>query len=142
MRFRSVQKTRDGFERLAKSVSDALSRPFLDVDIMMSVSNGKLLAYLAAHGEILSTKYDESNVKVHCRIPQKVLGKISDDPTIEITKHGQTTESPDATSPAETNSPHPNHHDFVNGSAEPSNGASVSPVGHQVERPTLDNDLT
>ena len=55
-------KTNDGFERLATVVSDALSRSFRNVDIEMSVNNGKLLAYLAAKGEsfqhnILKTKY-------------------------------------------------------------------------------------
>ena len=77
-------KTREGFARLNKVVSDALSRPFLDVDIEMNVANGKLLAYLAAHGEILSTQYNEDTVKVHCRIPKKVVGKIADDDTIKI----------------------------------------------------------
>jgi GTP-binding protein HflX len=72
-------KTKDGFERLHSVVSDALSRSFQDVDIEMSVSNGKLLAYIAAKGEIVSTQYSEDMVKVHCRIPQKYLGRI--DPT-------------------------------------------------------------
>ncbi len=36
-------KTRLGFERLHTVVSDALSRSFQDVDIEMSVANGKLL---------------------------------------------------------------------------------------------------
>jgi GTP-binding protein HflX len=79
-------KTRLGFERLHTVVSDALSRSFQDVDIEMSVANGKLLAYLAAKGEILSTQYGEDMVKVHCRLPQKHLGKIDPSETI-ITPH-------------------------------------------------------
>jgi GTP-binding protein HflX len=79
-------KTRLGFERLQTVVSDALSRSFQDVDIEMSVANGKLLAYLAAKGEILSTQYGEDMVKVHCRLPQKYLGKIDPSETI-ITPH-------------------------------------------------------
>jgi GTP-binding protein HflX len=75
-------KTKLGFERLHTVVSDALSRSFLNVDIEMSVGNGKLLAYLAAKGEILSSQYGEETVKVHCRIPQKYLGRI--DPTTAI----------------------------------------------------------
>ena len=35
-------------------MSDALSRSFRDVDIETGVENGKLMAYLARHGEILS----------------------------------------------------------------------------------------
>jgi GTP-binding protein HflX len=79
-------KTRLGFEQLHSVVSDALSRAFQDVDIEMKIDNGKLLAYLAAKGEILSTQYGEDMVKVHCRLPQKYLGRIDPTDTI-ITPH-------------------------------------------------------
>ncbi|MCH2179736.1 MAG: GTPase HflX [Mariniblastus sp.] len=69
-------KTREGFEQLHAVVSNALSRTFRNVDIILPVQDGKLLAYLAAKGEILSTQYDEEKVTVHCRIPQKHLGRI------------------------------------------------------------------
>ena len=75
-------KTNDGFERLATVVSDALSRSFRNVDIEMSVNNGKLLAYLAAKGEVLSTQYSEDKISVHCRIPQKYLGRINDEDVV------------------------------------------------------------
>ena len=52
----------------------------------MSVGNGKLLAYLAAKGEIVSTQYREDVVLVHCRIPQKYLGRINYDDAI-VTPH-------------------------------------------------------
>ena len=52
----------------------------------MSVGNGKLLAYLAAKGEIVSTQYGEEMVLVHCRIPQKYLGRIDYDDAI-VTPH-------------------------------------------------------
>ena len=52
----------------------------------MHVSNGKLLAYIAAKGEILSTQYGEDMVLVHCRLPQKYLGRIDPTDTI-ITPH-------------------------------------------------------
>jgi len=78
--------TGDGFERLASTVSDALSRSFQNVDIDMSINNGKLLAYLSAKGEVLSTKYSEDKISVHCRIPQKYLGRITDD-DVEIFAH-------------------------------------------------------
>ncbi len=103
-------KTRLGFERLHTVVSDALSRSFQDVDIEMSVANGKLLAYLAAKGEILSTQYGEDTVKVHCRLPQKYLGKIDPTETI-ITPHSangwihesNNGEQPKDTTPTENN---------------------------------------
>jgi GTP-binding protein HflX len=79
-------KTKSGFDRLHEVVSDALSRSFQDIDIEMSIANGRLLAYLADKGEILSTQYGEDTVLVHCRLAQKDLGRI--DPTdVIITPH-------------------------------------------------------
>ena len=79
-------KTKKGFEKLHSVVSDALSRSFQNVDIEMSVTNGKLLAYIAAKGEIISTQYSEDQVTVHCKLPQKYLGRI--DPTdVIVTPH-------------------------------------------------------
>jgi len=71
-----------GLGQLAGAVSEALSRNFLDVDIETGVGNGRLLAYLAAHGEVLSKQFSETRVVVHCRIPQKHLSQISDEQTV------------------------------------------------------------
>ena len=79
-------KSREGFEQLHQATSDALSRFFRDVDIEFDISNGKLLAYLAAKGEVLSTQYTEDSVRVHARLPQKYLGRINDD-SVTITDH-------------------------------------------------------
>ena len=76
-------KTKLCFDGLHQAVSDALSRSFRDVEIETDVADGKLLAYLAAKGEVLSTQYTETRVTVHCRIPQKYLGRI-DQSNIEI----------------------------------------------------------
>ncbi len=70
----SAQK-RIGVERLENTVADALSRGFLDVDVETGVGDGRLLAYLSAHGEILSRRYHQDRVTVHCRIPREFLGK-------------------------------------------------------------------
>lgn len=72
-------RTGSGLSQLATAVSDALSRSFPDVDIEAGVENGRLLAYLAAHGEVLSKKYHDTRVTVHCRIPKKHLDRIDDD---------------------------------------------------------------
>ena len=69
-------KTGAGLEQFALAVSDALTRSFADVDIETGVDNGRLMAYLAAHGEILSKRYEESRVIMHCRLPQRFLGRI------------------------------------------------------------------
>ena len=64
-----------GLSRLAAAVSEALSRSFRDVDVEMDVGNGRMLAYLAAHGEVLSKKYFGERVSVHCRIRSSSWGK-------------------------------------------------------------------
>ena len=72
-------RTGAGIDGFALAVSDSLSRTFRDVDIEMSVGDGKLMAYLAAHGEILSRTYaDDDRVIMHCRIPERYLGRIQD----------------------------------------------------------------
>ncbi len=70
-----------GLGRLASAVSDALSRSFLDVEVETGVDNGRLMAYLAAHGEVLSKRFNSSRVVVHCRIPQQYLGRINEEGT-------------------------------------------------------------
>ena len=80
-------KTGDGIESLSRAVSDALSRTFRDVDITMSVSNGKLMAFVAAHADVRSKQFDEDKMVIHCRMPQKYLGKITD-PDAVITERG------------------------------------------------------
>ena len=83
-------KTGEGIERLAMAVSDALSRSFLDVDINMSVANGKTMAYVAAHGDVLSKQYEDDRVIIHCRMPQKYLGRINEE-DVFVTERGKTT---------------------------------------------------
>jgi len=71
-----------GLDQLSGAVSEALSRNFMDVDVETGVGNGRLLAYLAAHGEVLSTQFSETRVVVHCRIPQRRLCHIHDEQTV------------------------------------------------------------
>lgn len=67
-----------GLANLAAAVSDALSRSFLDIDVEVGIENGRLMAYLAAHGEVLSKQYRDGRVLIHCRIPSQHLGRIED----------------------------------------------------------------
>ncbi len=69
-------RTGFGMANLAAAVSEALSRNFLDVDVELGIDNGRLLAYLAAHGEVLSKHFCDGRVIVHCRIPQGYLSRI------------------------------------------------------------------
>jgi GTP-binding protein HflX len=74
-------KTGMGLDRLHDAASRALSRSFADLDVETSAGNGKLLAYLAAHGEVLSRRYDEDRVIVHVRIPQRHIGPLHQEGT-------------------------------------------------------------
>jgi GTP-binding protein HflX len=69
-------KSREGFDRLHHAASEALSRSFADLDVETSVANGRMLAYLAAHGEILNRTYDGDRVVVHVRLPQRHMGPL------------------------------------------------------------------
>ena len=72
----------DGMVQLCSVVSEELSRSFVDVDVETSTANGRLFAYLARHGEILSRVYNDSRVTLHCRLPQRYLGKIDEEDTL------------------------------------------------------------
>jgi GTP-binding protein HflX len=90
-------RKRQGFEQFALAVSDALSRSFRDIDVEMGVDNGKLMAYLAAHGEVLSRRYNGSRATIHCRLPQKYLGRLTDPDAIVRPHNGNGKPPVDAT---------------------------------------------
>ena len=76
-----------GLPILSAAVSDALSRGFVNVDVEIGVENGRLLAYLAAHGEVLSKHYNDSSVRVHCRISPHHLARVTAE-AISVHTHG------------------------------------------------------
>ena len=81
-------RTGAGLDQLAVTVSDALSRSFLNVDVETSIGNGRLMAYLASHGEVLSRRYEGDRAILHCRIPQRFLGRISADDALVTHRNG------------------------------------------------------
>jgi GTPase len=83
-------RTGEGLNRLGVAVSEALTHHFLEVDVETDVSNGRLLAGLAQHGEILSRTYAEDRVSIHCRMPKRFLGQVSpDEARIKLRSTGQ-----------------------------------------------------
>lgn len=79
-------RTGEGLPKLARAVSDALSFNFLDLDIKMSPANGRLLAYLADKGEVLSRTFTDDRVTVHCRIDRRYMGHLAGEEA-EISEH-------------------------------------------------------
>jgi GTP-binding protein HflX len=69
-------KSHLGLDRLAHATSDALSAAFVDVEIEAHVGDGRLMAQLRAHGEVLSSTYRDDRVLIHCRIPNRYLARI------------------------------------------------------------------
>lgn len=76
-----------GVEELTLAVSEALSRAFVDVDVEMGVDNGRLMAYLASHAEVLSRQYQDSRLTVHCRISRKHLTRVEQESGV-VRVHG------------------------------------------------------
>ena len=68
--------TKEGFDKLSMAVSDALSRSFLELNVQTDIANGKLMAFIAARGEILSKQFSDTEVSIHCRLPVKFAGQI------------------------------------------------------------------
>ena len=66
-----------GLATLARAASDSLGRSFRDVDVETNPGNGRLLAWLGSHGEVLSRQFTADRVIVHCRIPAALLGRIN-----------------------------------------------------------------
>jgi len=79
----SAQKG-EGLSKLSGAVSDALSRDFLDLEIQLDAGNGRLQAYLARHGEVLSRTFVENRVIIHCRISQKHLGMLQESDQVQV----------------------------------------------------------
>ncbi len=65
-----------GLDRLAHAVGDALSREFLDLEVVVDASDGRLLAHLSAAGEVLSRSVEGDQLVVHCRIPPRAFGEV------------------------------------------------------------------
>ncbi len=87
--------TGEGLDRLSTAVSEALSSNFLDVDVEMGIGNGRLLAYLSEHGEVLSRTVTDERMRVHCRIPQRYLGRIKDSDVVIHMRVGKNTRADD-----------------------------------------------
>lgn len=68
--------TGEGVDRLTNAVSDALSSGFVDADISFSIGNGRLAAFIAKNGEILSRTHTNDRTTIHCRMPRKYMGRI------------------------------------------------------------------
>jgi GTP-binding protein HflX len=92
-------RTGTGMPALERATSAALGRGFRDVDVRTSAGNGRLLAWLDAHGEVLSKHFTEDGVTIHCRIPAALVGRIPPDEAV-VAPHAAAPAAPFAPVPA------------------------------------------
>lgn len=84
-------RTGEGLPVLARTVSDTLGRGFRDIDVETDPGNGRLLAWLGAHGEVLSRHFAADRMTIHCRLPAALMGRI-DPAEAVVTPHMRATE--------------------------------------------------
>ena len=85
-------RTGRGLPALAREVSECLGRGFRDIDVLTDPGNGRLLAWLGRHGEVLSRHFAADRVTVHCRIPAALVGRITE-ADAEVRPHAAATPS-------------------------------------------------
>lgn len=69
-------KSGDGLPALSLAIANALSRDFVELEVKLSPSDGKTVAWLTTAGEILSKQYYDDFVLVHCRMSARNAGKL------------------------------------------------------------------
>ncbi|MEM6366409.1 MAG: hypothetical protein AAF745_18430, partial [Planctomycetota bacterium] len=69
-------KADKGIGMLIEAVGEALSREFLDLDLQVDPGDGRLLAYLAAKGEIVSQEFHPDVVCIRVKIPVAAMGPV------------------------------------------------------------------
>ena len=65
-----------GLAALVEAVGEALGREFLDIEVDLDPSDGRLLAFLSAKGEVLSRECNETMTTVHVRMPSAAMGEV------------------------------------------------------------------
>jgi GTP-binding protein HflX len=65
-----------GIDSLRDAVIEMISADFTEAEIETNAANGKVLAYLGAHAEILRQRFHDNLVTVHCSIPRHLLHHI------------------------------------------------------------------
>jgi hypothetical protein len=59
------------------AVSDSLTTNFVELELRLPVSDGKTIAWLATHAEVLSKHYQDDLCLVHCRMSAGAAGKLA-----------------------------------------------------------------
>jgi GTP-binding protein HflX len=68
--------TGQGLDELRDAVIEELGADFADAEVVTGAANGRVLSYLSAHAEISHQEYEDSVVKIRCRLPRHLLHHI------------------------------------------------------------------
>lgn len=68
--------TGQGLTSLQDAIIEMLSADFVEAEVETGAANGKVLAYIAAHAEIVRQEYHDERVVIRCRIPKQLLHHI------------------------------------------------------------------
>ncbi|MCS6977627.1 MAG: GTPase HflX [Gemmatales bacterium] len=68
--------TGQGLGQLAETVAATLSADFVEAEIETSAANGKVVAYLHSHADVLSKEYLDSRVVIRCLLPRHLLHHV------------------------------------------------------------------
>jgi GTPase len=69
--------TGEGLDSLQDAVIEALTADFIEAEVRMDASHGKVQAYLTAHADIFRLEYKENQVIVRCRIARHLLHHVA-----------------------------------------------------------------
>ena len=69
-------KTHQGITELRRRILETIERNFMYVDLSCSAGNGKLIAYLHGHANIMSEQYVEEQATFRLLIDKKIVQKI------------------------------------------------------------------
>lgn len=69
-------RSNKGLGMLTEVVGETLGKEFLDLEIDVAVTDGKLLSYLSAKGEVLSQEFGDEMTTVHVRMPAGAMGPV------------------------------------------------------------------
>lgn len=70
-------RSNQGLGQLAMAVSDSLTASFVELELRLPVCDGKTIAWLATHSEVLSKHYQDDLCLVHCRMSIGCAGKLA-----------------------------------------------------------------
>ncbi len=71
-------KTGEGFDKLRTAVTERLGG-YVATEIETSAGNGKLLSFLAQHGDVTDREYADNRVTLKCRLPKAIAERLSHD---------------------------------------------------------------